>query len=187
MAHLHSEPGQHDHTVTAYIVRRDGGTVRTLLHFHQKLQRLLPVGGHIELDETPWEALLHEVLEETGYEASQLTVLQPPLRIRPSELSGVVVHPQPFLMNTHPIPTDHFHSDISYLLEVADEPRQPLAPGESHDLRWLTAEEVAALPSELIWPGTRVAAQAALGAFLEQWQPVPSSEFQGREGVVHAD
>ncbi len=51
-----------DFTVAVFVVHRD----RVLLHFHQKLQRWLPPGGHIEPNELPDEAALREVMEETG-------------------------------------------------------------------------------------------------------------------------
>ena len=44
-------------------VSRDGAT---LLHWHQKVGLWLPPGGHIEPNEDPVEAVLREVLEETG-------------------------------------------------------------------------------------------------------------------------
>lgn len=39
---------------------------RLLLHFHRKLGRWLPPGGHIEDNELPDHAAVREVLEETG-------------------------------------------------------------------------------------------------------------------------
>lgn len=51
-----------DFTVAVFVVHDD----RVLLHFHEKLNRWLPPGGHIEPNELPDEAALREVLEETG-------------------------------------------------------------------------------------------------------------------------
>lgn len=51
-----------DFTVAVFVVHDE----RVLLHFHEKLQRWLPPGGHIEPNELPDEAALREVLEETG-------------------------------------------------------------------------------------------------------------------------
>ena len=146
MPHIHTQPGQHDNTATGYIIRLDGDQPRALLHMHKKLGKLMPPGGHIELDETPWAALAHELREEAGYDLSQMRVLQPKLRLRQADVTGVTLHPQPVLMNTHDITPEHYHSDICYELTVTDEPRHPLAEGESTDVRWLTRGEVAALP-----------------------------------------
>lgn len=64
MSHIHSGNNQHDLTVTAYIVRIDTPEPQALLHLHKKLGVLLPVGGHVELSETPWQAIAHELEEE---------------------------------------------------------------------------------------------------------------------------
>src|SRR5438105_6351134 len=39
---------------------------RVLLHYHRKLGKWLPPGGHIEDNEVPDDAAVREVLEETG-------------------------------------------------------------------------------------------------------------------------
>src|SRR5438132_11266365 len=52
-------------TVAVFVVHAG----RVLLHFHRKLGKWLPPGGHIEDDELPDEAAVREVLEETGIRA----------------------------------------------------------------------------------------------------------------------
>jgi 8-oxo-dGTP pyrophosphatase MutT (NUDIX family) len=52
-------------TVSGFVVEGDG----TLLHWHKKLQLWLPPGGHIDPDEDPVQAVVREVLEETGIAA----------------------------------------------------------------------------------------------------------------------
>ncbi len=52
-------------TVAVFVVHAG----RVLLHFHRKLARWLPPGGHIEANELPDEAAVREVLEETGVHA----------------------------------------------------------------------------------------------------------------------
>ncbi|MCX6709315.1 MAG: NUDIX domain-containing protein [Candidatus Woesearchaeota archaeon] len=50
-----------DLVVSAYIFNQD----KVLLIHHKKLNLWLPVGGHIDKDETPDEAILREIKEET--------------------------------------------------------------------------------------------------------------------------
>ncbi len=50
---------------TIYLVREDK---KVLLTFNKNLSTWIPVGGHIEIGETPEEAILREVLEETGFD-----------------------------------------------------------------------------------------------------------------------
>lgn len=54
-------------TVTGFL-SHDG---RTALHWH-RLKAWLPPGGHIETDENPIEAVLREIIEETGIKAEIL-------------------------------------------------------------------------------------------------------------------
>lgn len=64
-------------TVTGFVV--DGGPTgaRTLLHWHPTLSIWLPPGGHIEPDEDPVQAVLREVLEETGMTVEIVAPAQP--------------------------------------------------------------------------------------------------------------
>ena len=55
-----------DFTVAVFVVHRE----RVLLHLHEKLNRWLPPGGHIEPNELPDEAAKREVFEETGVAAA---------------------------------------------------------------------------------------------------------------------
>jgi 8-oxo-dGTP pyrophosphatase MutT (NUDIX family) len=55
-----------DFTVAVFVVCAG----KVLLHFHAKLGRWLPPGGHIEPDELPDDAAVREVLEETGVAAT---------------------------------------------------------------------------------------------------------------------
>ncbi len=52
-------------TVAVFVVHDQ----RVLLHFHRKLGKWLPPGGHIEANELPDAAAVREVLEETGVRA----------------------------------------------------------------------------------------------------------------------
>lgn len=175
MPHIHDQPGQYDHTITAYIVRTDGDEPRVLLHMHRKLHKLLPVGGHIEIDETPWQAAAHEIAEESGYDLDQLTVLQPRERIR--ELQGVLLHPQPIVANTHNITGEHAHSDAGYALVAQSEPNGQPDEGESADIRWLTRAELHDLTSDEIWYNTIQTCEFIFDIALPNWEQVPASEF----------
>lgn len=175
MPHIHTKPGQIDQTVTAYIVRRDGDDIYVMLHMHKKLGKLLPVGGHVELNETPWAAMAHELEEESGYHLKELEVLQP--RVRVEMLEKVVLHPQPLVVQTHDITPEHFHTDTSYLFLAQTVPRGKRADGESDDIRWLTRDGVMRLTDNDIWSNTRQICLAVFDMFLDDWEAVQATDF----------
>src|SRR5688572_14050831 len=96
-----------DMTVAVLVVRRN----RVLLHWHAKLGRWLPPGGHIEPNELPDEAAIREVMEETGVEA--VLVSSPLVSIdlpgQPRQLT------RPLGIQLADIAPGHQHVDLVYL------------------------------------------------------------------------
>lgn len=177
MPHIHTEPGEHDHTVSAFIVRIEDATPKILLHHHKLLGVLLQPGGHVELNETPWQALTHEIEEETGYDINELDILQPPLRIDGG--GDAVIHPTPLVYSTHRFSDkgNHFHTDASYGFVAHALPTKAPAEGESSSLQWLSLEEMNQLSSNEIIENVRHIARFVLTKALEQSERIPASRF----------
>lgn len=178
MPHIHVQPNQHDHSVTGFIVRQVDGETKLMLHMHRKLGSLLPVGGHIELDETPWGAMAHELEEESGYRLSDLQIMQPKQRLK--AVREITVHPQPFLSNSHWIPDDHFHTDLDYLFVADSDPKHPPKDGESTDIRWLSQAEIASQPDDKIMPNIRDISDYIFRELLSSshWELVDAGQFR---------
>ena len=174
--HIHDKPGQHDHTVSAYIIRIDGDEPKILLHRHKKLGVFMQFGGHIELHETPWQAMKHELLEETGYEFDQLELLQPKERLKSIDRS--TLHPQPFVHSTHHITDDHMHTDLGYVFVATQEPKHPVASGESKNMRLFTLEQMKALPEKDMFPDNRSICEYALTVCLQKWERISPSSYE---------
>src|ERR1043166_6552950 len=107
MSHIHTKPGQHDQSISMFIVRIDQKEPKIMFHFHKKYKVYMQFGGHVELNENPWQAVLRELKEETGYQISQLKILQPRDRIK--KLTGVELHPVPLTFTTHIAGPAHRH------------------------------------------------------------------------------
>ena len=178
MPHIHTQPGEHDHTVSAFIIRTDGPEPRLLLHRHKRLNKYMQIGGHVELNETPWQAITHELLEESGYDISQLRILQPAVRVTALD-EGVSLHPYPVATNTHPIMLEplHYHTDTAYALVTDEEPRHPIGDDESTDIRLISCAELDALSDDDIYKNVRTLAQFVLDECLKNWEQIPTSEF----------
>lgn len=180
MAHIHTEPGQHDLTTSAYIVRLDRldeqGKPKLLLHRHKKLHKLLQFGGHVELLETPWQAILHELVEETGYKPEQLKLLQPPGMM--TSLSGATLHPYPVCINTHNFDASHSHTDIGYVFSTDQSPAAKAGDGESVDFKLISETELSLLTEEDIVLNVQQICQFVLGTCLNSWESHDLSEWQ---------
>ncbi len=176
MAHIHQKPNQHDLTVSMYIVRTDIGEPKILLHRHKKLNKYLQFGGHVELDETPWQAVAHELREETGYKLDQMQLLQPRHRLR--SLSGCDLHPVPIAVNTHAFSDDHYHTDLSFALITNQEPSQEIDTGESKDMRYFSVSEMNRLGPDDMFDNVKETADFVLTCvFHKDWEQVNPLDF----------
>ncbi len=85
---------------------------KVLLIHHRKLDLWLPVGGHIDGEELPDEAVRREFLEEVGVEIDLP-------QLHPTESRKVRQLATPFHVNVHPV-GDHHHSCLYYLCTAKD-------------------------------------------------------------------
>lgn len=177
MPHIHTEPGHHDHTVSAFIVRTDGETPKILLHKHRLLNMYMHFGGHIELHEQPWRAIIHEIREESGYDMSQLLLLQPKRRLK--KLTGVTLHPQPVCHLTHKFAKlDHSHTDLTYAFIAKSAPKHLVAEGESKELKLFSEKELLKLTKDDIQADLKEIALYVLREIVPEWEPVDPSHYE---------
>ncbi|HIA92127.1 TPA: hypothetical protein EYO12_03365 [Candidatus Saccharibacteria bacterium] len=171
MAHIHTNDDEHDLTVSAYIVKIETNAPKVMLHMHKKLKMWLQFGGHVELNENPWQALTHEVLEESGYKMSQLQLLQPPQRFVPQS-KGVAWHPQPLAVNTHQIgDTKHFHTDLAYGFVTDQKPQLSPQQGESGTVGLFSIDEISSNSVDLS-PATKELVSFVLNDAYQSWDRI---------------
>lgn len=176
MPHIHTAPGQHDLTASGFIVRLDLPEPVLLLHMHKKLGKYLQFGGHVELHENPWQAVTHELAEESGYTIDQLRILQPPVRIQ--SFSDAQLHPYPVYLQTHRFAdTDHFHTDIAYAFVANVPPAHAVKAGESEDLQTFTADQLLALTRDQIPDNVKQTGLFVLEECLTRWQAIDTANF----------
>src|SRR6266496_3307863 len=94
MPHIHEKI---DFTVAIFVVR----VGKVLLIHHRKLDKWLPLGGHIELDEDPEAAALREAHEESGLKV-ELMGERPP-----TTEAGTRALIAPRFLDIHRITTTH--------------------------------------------------------------------------------
>ena len=160
MSHIHEKI---DFTVAIFVVH-DG---KVLLIHHRKLDKWLPLGGHIELDEEPEQAALREAKEESGLDV-ELLGERPP-----TTSPGTRALIAPRFLDIHRITETHEHIGMIYwarpkaaappghsgahglsrhsraTAEVTRPTKLELAADEHHDIRWCSAAELDTLQPAL--------------------------------------
>lgn len=141
-------------TVAVFVVHER----RVLLHYHHKLGKWLPPGGHVEDNELPDEAAVREVLEETGIRARLLGARGLPI----DEPRQLVV---PAGIQVERIYAGHEHIDLVYFArpdpDVLDAAEVDPILAESDRVGWYAATELVDLG---VNDEIRAWAQRALGA-----------------------
>jgi len=177
MPHIHTQPGQYDHTISMYLFRTDFSEPKIMLHLHRKIGLYAQFGGHIELDESPWHAAMRELREETGYDSAQVIILQPAQRI--TSITDAVVHPQPIAHITmhYPVGKGHFHTDSVYAFTTTEPPRFAPGEGESTDIGLFSRSELVKLGTKKVDRITYDIALQIFDNYLDNWSPVSTDEF----------
>jgi 8-oxo-dGTP pyrophosphatase MutT (NUDIX family) len=120
-----------DFTVAIFVVHEG----KVLLVHHRKLDKWLPLGGHVELDEEPEQAALREAREESGFDV-ELIGERPP-----TTEPGTRALIAPRFLDIHRINDVHEHIGMIYFAR----PRSgalALAAAEHHDIGWFTSQDL---------------------------------------------
>jgi 8-oxo-dGTP pyrophosphatase MutT (NUDIX family) len=138
MAHVHERI---DFTVAIFVVH-DG---KILVIHHRNLNKWLPLGGHIELDEDPEQAALREAKEESGLDV-ELLGERPP-----TTGPGTRALIAPRFLDIHRINATHEHIGMIYWARPKCKPTPApsnegneltLAAAEHHDIRWCSIAQL---------------------------------------------
>lgn len=142
-----------DNTVAAYIVY--GRSV--LLIDHVKLKRWLPIGGHIELEDDPEEALFREIEEECGLTKDLLEVFGK----KPEIISeGTKFLYAPVYLDIHTISENHRHIGMTYFVKALTQKIQ-LDEKEHNAIRWVSFNDLDS-PAFNLLPAVRFYAKEAI-------------------------
>ena len=128
VAHIHEKI---DFTVAIFVVHAG----KVLLIHHRNLDRWLPLGGHIELDEDPEQAAVREAKEESGLDVELLG--ERPPTTEPGTRALIA----PRYLDIHRINPTHEHIGLIYWARPKGG-TVTLAPAEHHAIRWCAGEDL---------------------------------------------
>ena len=106
---------------------------KVLLVHHNKLDLWLPVGGHIEKDETPDQALAREIYEETGLKIEILNKNNIPIEKN-------IKLATPLHVDVHSV-VDHDHCCFNYVCKALN-PEQLNINKELKNFGWFAPEDL---------------------------------------------
>jgi 8-oxo-dGTP diphosphatase len=129
-------------TVTGYVMNVEH--TKLLMIHHNKLNKWLPPGGHLEAGEVPHRCALREVLEETGIHARVIDIDEHDLNINDGIDAQI---PRPYALLYVLIPknedkAEHINLDMIYALEADEDEAITMQVKEVSDVQWLTREQV---------------------------------------------
>lgn len=129
-----SENGTCHFSVGGFCIR-DG---KVLLIYHPKINEWLPVGGHVEENETPDEALEREFREEVDLEVRIINV-QTLVKLTQTNLRRGL--DSPFYLELHSV-GDHNHINLTYICEPIGDVNINLDKDIVKEFGWFTREEL---------------------------------------------
>ncbi len=136
MPHIHEHI---DFTVTPIIIHPDKDKV--LLVYHPRYKQWLSIGGHVELDEDPDEALLREIKEESGLEVEVLS--------DKPDISAPTHKPlwRPRFIDIHEANPPHRHVGLVYFCLAKS---KDFSISDEHEqMKWFTISEMEKLDSDI--------------------------------------
>lgn len=130
---------------------------KVLLIYHRQLNKWLPVGGHIELDEDPEEALFREVKEECGLEIEVFSD-KPAIKSEGTKLLY-----SPSFLDIHKISETHRHVGLIYFAKAKSD-KLIFNEKEHRTIRWFSKEDLEKSEFNLS-PAVKFYAKEALSSF----------------------
>jgi ADP-ribose pyrophosphatase YjhB (NUDIX family) len=134
MTHIHEKI---DFVVNVFIINKG----KVLLIHHKELNKWLPIGGHIELDEDPDEALIREIKEECGL---TVKILNKKPFVKSANTKPLFT---PSFLDIHRINDKHRHISFVYFAKSGSN-KVKLAEKEHNDIKWFSKNDVSKIKLE---------------------------------------
>lgn len=122
---------------TIYLVNEEG---RVLLSWNKNMQAWIPVGGHMEVGDTPEEAVKREVAEEVGIDFEFVSRHK-------SDTDGNVKLVRAHRVQLDPVPHHNIHINFNFIGKCKNTDKQET--DEQEKLRWFSREEIVNIENKM--------------------------------------
>jgi ADP-ribose pyrophosphatase YjhB (NUDIX family) len=159
-------------TATAFVTDSQN---RVLLLWHKRMQKWMPPGGHVDENETPEDCAKRECKEETGLDVEIIGDAQPDVFADATHEGRMLKKPFAMLLENIPASEErgepaHEHMDFLFLAKPIDESQAlVIAEAEADQVKWFTAEDLAALKEGQIFSNVLWAVDFFLSAKREHY------------------
>ena len=135
---LYSRKNFDGHITASAFILNESHDQMLLIH-HKFLQKWLQPGGHVEqeMDTDILDAVYREILEETGIDRDQLTLLDNSLENIPFDIDSHAIPP-----NDKKQEDGHDHHDFRYLFRYSGDSEVVIDPDESLGFQWFSLESL---------------------------------------------
>lgn len=116
--------------VSVFVYDKDSKKI--LLVHHKKMGVWVQPGGHVEMNESPEDAAIREVFEETGLKVRILG------ERKPRDCDYIL----PLAIQKNDVNDNHIHMDFVYVAYMDGENKLILNEKESTGIQWFTLDEI---------------------------------------------
>ena len=125
-------------TASALILNKEG---KVLLIYHKKLNVWLYPGGHIEKNETPDQAVIREVFEETSLEVEIIGNIDTSLTDKKADVT-TLHNPYVVLCEYINSKSPHYHIDLVYICKITKYNKLQYNKEESDGIGFFGKDEI---------------------------------------------
>ncbi len=131
------------HFTASALIKNDVDKV--LLVYHKKLNVWIYPGGHIEANETPDEAVIREVKEETGLDVEIIGDLETSLNDKEADVT-VLHNPYAILCERIKAKEEHYHIDMVYACKITSGQKLLYNKNESKGIGFFGINDIETIP-----------------------------------------
>ena len=144
--HFEKATAESHKAATAFLInhKSDAEGWKILMIDHDKIKKLIPIGGHIEKNELPGKAVFREVFEETGLKIKNFWDAEKQCWVKTPKLFSIQIEKIPSFGEK----PAHIHEDYMYIAYINYRKKEDIQTKENNKFKWVIINNVIANPKK---------------------------------------